>query len=111
MSPFWMIGVEAFTRDGDPLTARLILGLVVGFGGILLLVWPDLASGSSAAHQFLIGIIALQVACFGWALGSSYARRHARQENVLSTAAMQMTFGGLFRWQSQPSTPRPFPIL
>src|SRR5689334_10153927 len=96
MAPFWMIGVEALTKDGDPLTARLMLGLVVGFGGILLLVWPDLASGTPAGHQFLAGIIALQVACFGWALGSSYARRHARHENVLSTAAMQMTFGGLF---------------
>jgi len=96
MSPFWMIGVEAFTSDGDPLTTRLVLGLIVGFGGILLLVWPDMASGSAGGHQFFLGIVALQVACFGWALGSSYARRHARHENVLSTAAMQMTFGGLF---------------
>jgi len=32
----------------------------------------------------------------GWAVGSAIARRHARSENVLSAAAMQMTFGGLF---------------
>ena len=94
--PFWMIGVEAFTNDGDPITARLVIGLLVGFCGILLLVWPDIASGTTAGHQFLIGIIALQIACVGWAIGSALSRRHARAENVLSAAAMQMTFGGLF---------------
>jgi len=94
-APFWMIGVEAVTHDGDPLSLRLLLGLLVGFGGIALLVWPDIA-GSGAGRQFLMGIIALQVACVGWAIGSSLSRRHAREENVLSAAAMQMLFGGLF---------------
>ena len=94
--PFWMIAIEAFTRDADPLSTRLVLGLSVGFGGILLLVWPDIAAGNAAGHQFLIGIIALQIACVGWALGSALSRRHARKENVLSAAAMQMLFGGLF---------------
>jgi drug/metabolite transporter (DMT)-like permease len=90
-----MIAIEAFSRDADPLSARLVLGLSVGFGGILLLVWPDIAAGNAAGHQFLTGIIALQIACVGWALGSALSRRHARKENVLSAAAMQMLFGGL----------------
>jgi len=93
--PFWMLGVETFTRDGDPLSMRLVLGLLVGFGGILLLVWPDIASRNAEGHQFLVGIITLQIACVGWAFGSALSRRHARKENVLSAAAMQMTFGGL----------------
>jgi len=59
-------------------------------------VWPQLASSGAGAHQYLIGIVALQVACVGWALGSALSRRHAREVNVLSAAAMQMTFGGLF---------------
>ena len=94
--PFWMIGIEAFTRDGDPLTGRLIAGLLVGFAGILLLVWPDITAGGGAAHQYLLGMIALQIACVGWALGSALSRRHARRENVLSAAALQMLFGGIF---------------
>jgi drug/metabolite transporter (DMT)-like permease len=93
--PFWMIGIEAFARDGESLSTRLLIGLVVGFAGILLLVWPDITSGGAAGRQFLAGIVALQIACVGWALGSSVSRRHARQENVLSAAAMQMLFGGL----------------
>jgi drug/metabolite transporter (DMT)-like permease len=94
--PFWMIGMDAFTRDGDPLSTRLVVGLLVGFGGILLLVWPDITTGTAEGHQFLLGILALQIACVGWAIGSAISRRHARAENVLSASAMQMLFGGLF---------------
>jgi len=93
--PFWMIAIEAFRGDSDPLSFRLIAGLLVGFAGILLLVWPDIAGGG-AARQFLVGIIALQIACAGWALGSTISRRHARDENVLMAAALQMLFGGIF---------------
>ena len=47
--PFWMIGVDAFRRDGDPLTGRLVAGLLIGFAGILLLVWRDITAGGGAA--------------------------------------------------------------
>ena len=106
-----MIGIEAFARDSDPLSARLVLGLAVGFAGILLLVWPDIALGGAEGRHFLAGVIALQIACVGWALGSSLSRRHARQENVMSAAAMQMLFGGLMMlaWAMRhPDKPRAF---
>ena len=94
-TPFWMIGIERCRGDNEPLSPRLIAGLLVGFAGILLLVWPDLAAGS-AARPFLVGIVALQFACAGWALGSTISRRHAREENVLMAAALQMLIGGIF---------------
>jgi drug/metabolite transporter (DMT)-like permease len=97
MSPFWMVGVDALMAGGEPLTMRRIVGLLIGFGGIVLLVWPELRAGG-AGHAFLSGVIATQIACAGWAVGSSYARQrgrgHAREENVLATAALEMLFGG-----------------
>jgi drug/metabolite transporter (DMT)-like permease len=110
-----MIGIEAFARDGDPLSPRLVVGLVVGFAGILLLVWSDVASGGEAGRQFLGGVIALQIACVGWALGSSLSRREALQESAMSASAMQMLFGGLVmlaaatvrgEWKQLAFTPR-----
>ena len=92
-APFWMVGIDALFPDGDPLTARRVAGLVVGFGGIVLLVWPELAIGPNR-HAFVIGLVATQIACIGWAFGSSYARNHAPHENVLTIAAFEMTFGG-----------------
>jgi drug/metabolite transporter (DMT)-like permease len=94
-SPFWMTGLEA-ARGGARLTLQRLLGLVLGFLGILLLVWPELTAGGELGRQFAVGVIALQIACIGWALGSSYSRRHAREENALGASAVQMIFGGLF---------------
>ena len=83
-------------RDGfqHAPTMRQVTGLLVGFGGIVVLVWPEVRVGP-AARGFLGGIVSSQLACFGWAVGSTYARRHAREENVLANAALQMLFGGL----------------
>jgi drug/metabolite transporter (DMT)-like permease len=92
-APFWMAGVEAFLPDGERLRARTVVGLLIGFGGILALVWPDLKFGGT--NHFLAGVVALQIAAFGWSLGSSYSRRHGRSDNVLGTTAYQMLGGGL----------------
>ena len=94
-SPFWMSAVEACLRDGERLTARTLAGLAVGFGGILVLVWPELSVGSAGSRNFLLGVAALQIASFGWSLGSAYSRRHAREDNLLGTTALQMLAGGL----------------
>ena len=93
-SPFWMAGVEACLKDGERMTMRTLIGLIVGFSGILVLVWPDLTM-DRADRTFLAGIIALQVASLGWALGSAYSRRRGRTDQILGTTALQMLAGGL----------------
>jgi drug/metabolite transporter (DMT)-like permease len=94
-SPFWMAAVEACLRDGERLSRHDVAGLAIGFGGILVLVWPDLTVGSAESRQFLAGIIAIQIAALGWSLGSAYSRRHGREDNVFGTTAYQMLAGGL----------------
>jgi drug/metabolite transporter (DMT)-like permease len=93
-SPFWMAFIEAVLEDGERLRLPTIVGLTVGFSGILLLVWPDLTLQSSGDRGLLVGILAIQIACLGWALGSSLSRRQKRDENVLGTTALQMLAGG-----------------
>jgi len=97
--PFWMVGIETIAAaSGERVTQRQLAGLVVGFGGIVLLVWPELRVGESR-RAFLAGFVSTQIAGIGWALGSTYARRRGRAEahaeNVLATAAYEMLFGGL----------------
>jgi drug/metabolite transporter (DMT)-like permease len=98
MSPFWMVGFDAIAPPRVPLTWPRAIGLAVGFSGILILVWPEIHV--SGERGFLIGVLASQIACAGWAVGSLYSRRrghtHAKDESVLATAAFQMLFGGLF---------------
>lgn len=90
--PFWMVGVERFMAGSDPVSGRRIVGLLVGFAGIVLLVWPELTPGSG--RSFLLGVGATQLACLGWAIGSSYSRRRDVSENVLAAAGLQMLLGG-----------------
>lgn len=95
-SPFWMVAVDAFFPGGERLSGRKWFGLVVGFSGIVLLVWPDLSLEGANTRDVLFGILALQIACAGWSVASSYTKRHALSHSVLVVAAVQMFFGGLF---------------
>jgi drug/metabolite transporter (DMT)-like permease len=112
-SPFWMVSSEA-VFGGDRLSRGALAGLVVGFSGIVLLVWPDLRAGGAHATQFAGGLVALQLASAGWAAGSSYAKRH-KQDDVVAATAMQMLFGGVLmlaigtlagEWRALAFTPR-----
>jgi drug/metabolite transporter (DMT)-like permease len=96
-SPFWMAGVEAFMSDGERLHPRVIVGLIVGFSGIVLLVWPDLSLGSASSRGFLAGVIACQIACIGWSIGSAYSKRYGggSGDEVIAMTAYQMLAGGL----------------
>jgi drug/metabolite transporter (DMT)-like permease len=91
--PFWMVGVELLAGGAEPITPTRGAGLLIGFVGIVLLVWPELRV--DAGWTFVWGVVATQVACLGWALGSTYSRRRRPAENVLAVAAFQMLFGGL----------------
>lgn len=94
MVPFWSVGVEAVLPKGERLSARMLIGLALGFAGIVVLVWPELTTNGSG-NNFLFGILALQLACFGWAIGTSFTKRYAKGHNPLASAAVQMIFGGL----------------
>ena len=95
-NPFWMSAVEAAIPGGERLRANIIVGLIIGFAGIVVLVWPDLTLGAGDRRGFLAGVIALQIASIGWSLGSAYSRRHARADHLLGTTACQMLAGGIF---------------
>jgi drug/metabolite transporter (DMT)-like permease len=93
--PFWMVGIEALLGDGQAPTVRQVVGLCVGFFGIVLLVSPN--TRMAAGNGFWSGFIATQLACAGWSVGSTYARRRTQRQNDAHTranVALEMLFGG-----------------
>jgi drug/metabolite transporter (DMT)-like permease len=94
-APFWMAGVEAILPDGEKLRTALVAGLILGFSGIVFLVWPELSLGSTGHRGFLVGVLSVQVAACGWSLGSSYSKRQKSGDNILGATALQMLAGGL----------------
>jgi drug/metabolite transporter (DMT)-like permease len=93
--PFWSVGFEAVLPRGESASRGAVAGLAVGFLGIVVLVWPELVAGGGSGRAFVGGVIALQIACAGWALGTSYTKRHPLGADPVASAAMQMTFSGI----------------
>lgn len=94
--PFWMVGIQALWFRSERLGWRHVAGLVLGFAGIVLLVWSDIRLSDASGRRFLVGVGALQAACFGWAVGSVYSKRYASDGDPLGASALQMFFGGAF---------------
>jgi drug/metabolite transporter (DMT)-like permease len=95
MVPFWSVIVEAFLPSGERVTRRMLAGLVLGFLGIVVLVWPELTLGGSEGLMFVWGVVALQVACAGWALGTSYLKRNPTNGSPMGSLAVQMVLSGV----------------
>lgn len=94
-TPFWMVGFEALVPGGEKWTTGKAFGLAVGFGGILLLVWPGLSPSHPVDRDFLLGILSIQIACAGWAIGTAWRRREPHGQSVAMAAAFEMLTGGL----------------
>ena len=112
--PFWMAGTEA-ALGGDRLRGRVLLGLVLGFAGIVVLIWPSLFAADVSGPRFGLGVLLVQVACLGWAVGSSMSKRTSSMTNTVAAAALQQLFAGILmiavgtvlgEWSDLSLTPR-----
>lgn len=93
-TPFWSALVERLLPNGERFSTRSLAGLALGFSGIVVLVWPELTSGGASGAKFVGGVIAIQLACLGWVIGTSYARRHELGDNPFRSTSLQMVFSG-----------------
>ena len=93
-TPFWSALAERLLPNGERFTPRSLAGLALGFAGIVVLVWPEMTSGGAGGTQFVIGVIAIQLACIGWVIGTSFAKRHELGDNPFRSTALQMVFSG-----------------
>lgn len=98
-APFWTAGFEFLAADGERPTWRAFAGMLLGFGGLALLVAPQLtaATHGTSAHNnsYLLGVIALQIGCATWCGGSAFAKRHPTQVSPMMGAAVQMLAAGM----------------
>jgi drug/metabolite transporter (DMT)-like permease len=119
-TPFWSALAERLLPNGERFTTRSLIGLGLGFTGIIVLVWPEMAGGGASGRQFLIGVIVIQLACIGWVIGTSFAKRHELGDNPFRSTALQMVFSGAMLlgaatahgdWAQLSFTPRTFAAM
>ena len=94
-TPFWSATVERLLPNGERFTTRSLIGLSLGFAGIVILVWPEMTNGGAGGGAFILGVIAIQLACIGWVIGTSFAKRHELGDNPFRSTALQMVFSGI----------------
>ena len=93
-SPFWVAGFERLRSDGERISLRALVGMLVGFAGLILLVAPDLF-GVTLSIGYLLGMVAIQIACASWAGGSVFTKHHQTKVAPLMGASIQMLCAGV----------------
>jgi drug/metabolite transporter (DMT)-like permease len=93
--PIWTVVISALTPRGHRLGPLSWVGLIAGLGGVVVLVWPELAGPLPANREFLWGVVLLQLGSILWAAGSVYAVSRQATVPPLLGAGLQMLAGGI----------------
>jgi drug/metabolite transporter (DMT)-like permease len=95
LMPIWVVAIEAWGYQAGRMTAQGLLGLATGLGGLFVLLWPRITSGTHLSHLELIGCGILASGSLAWALGSVLSHRFKVSVDVFVAAGWEMTLGGI----------------
>ncbi len=90
--PMFTAILEIVFLRSQKATARLILALLIGLGGVAVLVSRTLLPGGTAIDR--MGAIALLVAAFSWSVATTLMRRLPLPQSKPMSSGSQMLAGG-----------------
>ncbi|HEU4591893.1 MAG TPA: EamA family transporter [Steroidobacteraceae bacterium] len=86
----WIALLATRGRRAHALDRRTLSGLIIGFAGTVLIIWPRGGSGPGHfGYQMLI-----LLAVFSWSAATVYIRNAHSKLDVLTFTAVQMSLGG-----------------
>ena len=91
--PLWFVLLDWLMLKGGAPRRPVILGLVLGFIGIMVLTGPELVSGIEDTSSLAVVLVIIATIC--WSGGSLRSKMIEMPENAFMSSAIQMTFGGL----------------
>jgi drug/metabolite transporter (DMT)-like permease len=89
----WLVIVDWLRPGGHRPVPKVVLGLLLGFAGMVLLVGPAHLGGSGRVDPR--GAAVLVIASFAWACGSLYSKHGGMPSSALLGVAMQSFAGGV----------------
>lgn len=92
-TPIFTIILAHFLTHDDRFTGKKVFGIVLGFTGVGLLMWPELRSGLQASVWGQLAIVGSSVS---YALATIFARQRLHGEAPLVAAAGQFTMGFVY---------------
>jgi drug/metabolite transporter (DMT)-like permease len=90
--PFWLVIIEWVRPPRRRPSGAVLLGLVLGFIGIIVLVGPGNIGGQGDVSP--LGALVLILGSLSWAIGSFWSRDAQLPESGLLTTGMEMLGGG-----------------
>jgi drug/metabolite transporter (DMT)-like permease len=90
--PLWMVLMDAFRPASHRPGLLAVAGILIGFGGVVLLIR---SAAGSAETTHLLGAAALIFASLAWSIGSLYGRTARLPASQLLGTAMEMLAGGM----------------
>ena len=94
MVPMWMVLLEWLRPGGSRPSGRTMLGLVIGFAGMVLLVGPAGLMGGDRVDPLGAGLV--MVGSLAWAAGSIWSRGAPLPGSALLATGMEMAWGGVW---------------
>jgi drug/metabolite transporter (DMT)-like permease len=90
--PFWLVIIEWVRPPRRRPHGAVLIGLIIGFIGIVVLVGPGNLGGHGDIRP--IGAVVLILGSLSWAIGSFFSRDAALPQSGLLTTGMEMLAGG-----------------
>lgn len=94
-TPLWMTLLSAILPPRERIPGLSLLGILIGFAGMLILLSPQLTHLNHTTAVFWLCMAGLAVMTFCWALGSIYVRKHATGDSLLMSVGIQNLLAGL----------------
>jgi drug/metabolite transporter (DMT)-like permease len=86
-----LVGILAWFWLGEPMTAFKVLGLIVGFLGVVAI-----STGGLTGHIVFLGIALALMSAVDWAVGTVYVKKVSHRVDSIWLVAMQSIIGGSF---------------
>jgi drug/metabolite transporter (DMT)-like permease len=93
LQPFWLVGLEALSPEGERLHWPSIGGMLVGMMGVVLLITPG--SGGAGVHAMLGGFFLMQFGGLMWSIGSVEQRRMGTRVHPFVSGGVQQLATGI----------------
>ncbi len=105
--PIFTVILAHFFAENERLTRTRAVGVLIGFLGVAILLFPDLRQGLQAN---ILGQLAVVASSLSYAGASIFARMRLRGQPPLTSTMGQLTMGALFTLPLSLLVDRPFEI-
>jgi drug/metabolite transporter (DMT)-like permease len=94
--PLYAALIEAVLPQGEGLPVKGWIGIVIGFAGMVFLLWPKLRQGLHGDSREIVAAFVTLVGTLCWTAASVISRRSMIRISGVASAGWQMVVGGVF---------------